>query len=113
MSNEFEFDVPALCPVQARPTWMPERSWQAIDGTAHYGTQQISRSITSFGRIAIEVAQNLQPGGIFPDQIRIQCFRSFKEASFYTPTDFRGFMPHILGRPMKYKPALASIYPPS
>lgn len=103
-SNIFEFDVTALCPIQARPTWIPERSFAAGSAVSPYAPQMIHPSITHFGCIRIEVAQYLQPGSIFPDSIRILMFRSIKNANFYTPTDPRSGMSHVLTRPWPVKP---------
>lgn len=108
-SSEFEFDVVALNPIQARPTWLPDRALHNQSGFAYSASQMLSNSISTYGFLAIEVAQLLQPGGIFPDSIRIQVFRSLKEANFYVPTDPRSIMPHALGRPVYEKPELQPI----
>lgn len=109
-SNEFEFDITALCPIQARPTFLPERAFVGGPGISPYAAQQFSYSIISLGTLKLEVAQRLQPGGIFPDSIRIMMFRVLKGASYYTPTDPRSFMPHILGRPTKVKPSFSPYF---
>lgn len=104
LTNEFEFDISALCPVQARPTWIPERSLHGVSNTTRFGPQQLNSSITNFGTIRIESAQLLQPGGIFPDSIRIQVFRVIKNATYYTASDFRSQLPHVLTRSVLVKP---------
>ena len=103
-SHIFEFDVTALCPIQARPTWLPERAFQNGSAVSPYAAQQLNSAITNLGSLRIEPAQQLQPGSIFPDSIRILVYRSIKSANFYTPTDPRSAMPHILMRPWTMKP---------
>lgn len=103
-SNICEFDVTSLCPVQARPTWIPERSFRLGSAASPYCPQAIHHSITSLGSIRVEAAQQLQPGSIFPDSIRILVFRSLKNAQFYTPTDPRCGLSHILRRPWPIRP---------
>lgn len=103
-SNVFEFDITALCPIQARPTFIPERAFAAGASVSPYVAQSLHPSITSLGTVSVEVAQQLQPGSIFPDSIRILYFRVLKNANFYTPTDPRSAMPHILARPWPVKP---------
>lgn len=105
-SNVCDFDITALNPANARPTWIPMTRDRIGAGTDDhlkglYNTIRLSpirctAAQTAFGWVWIEVAQRLQPGGIFPDQIRILVFRGFKNATFYTPTDFRGAMPNVL-----------------
>lgn len=105
-SSEFEFDVPAVNPVRARPTWIPRRvaadDHIPNDGTysdylyAFYLTTRLARPMWYMGVLHIEAAQRLQPGGIFPDSIRILVFRCWKNSKVYMPTDFRGIGPHML-----------------
>lgn len=98
-SQEFEFDVPAINPLRARPTWIPRQS--QIDT---YKGGQLFRPVTWrmplpswwMGIVSVEAAQRLQPGGIFPDKIRINVFRVYKDARVYVPVDFRGRGPHML-----------------
>lgn len=110
-SNIFEFDVTALSPIEARPTWIPERAFQQKAAVSPYVAQTLNPSITSLGMIRVEPAQYLQPGSIFPDSIRILVFRSFKNANFYTPTDPRSGLPHILARPWPVRPIPHEIAP--
>lgn len=87
-TNIFEFDISALNPVQARPTWLPFIDAN-ISGFNNGADQSFSWAISSMGFITVQSAQRLQPGSIFPDTIRIFMFRVFKNANFYTPTDMR------------------------
>lgn len=111
-SNEFEFDLVALNPLQARPTYLPERIHPAGAGTSPYACQQLSWILATYGSVHVEVAQLLQPGGIFPDSIRIMVFRVIKNASYYVPTDPRSTMDHIMGRAQAVIPRLPPIISP-
>lgn len=97
-TNIFEFDITALNPIQARPTWLPIIN-PKISGFKNGAQQSFSWAITSMGYLTMQAAQRLQVGSIFPDSIRIFVFRTFKNAQFYTPTDMRSRLNHCLGVP--------------
>lgn len=115
-SNIFEFDIPALDPIQARPTWLPETKGFPLQvaGTLkkpwinYQAYQQINPSTWMLGRITCETAQNLSPGSIFPDSIRILVFRIFKNSTFYQPTDPRQSGPHALSQALARWPMFST-----
>lgn len=97
-SGEFEFDVPAVNTIRARPTWIP-RVVEAdgdLAANLNFVTARITEPSWYMGELHVEAAQRLQPGGIFPDSIRILVFRVWKNSRVYVPTDFRGIGPHML-----------------
>nr|UDL13974.1 MAG: hypothetical protein [Xiangshan picorna-like virus 6] len=96
-SNTCEFEITAVNPTLARPTWLPVQLNPAKNQKGepvYYARQHPTRAQSAMGSISVQVAQRLQPGGIFPDQIRILVFRSFKNFSTYIPTDMRGSQAH-------------------
>lgn len=101
LSNEFEFDVTAFCPLPARPTWLQENQ-QAAKGAGVNITytisaaQAINPSTYMMGKIYVQPAQYLQPGSIFPDSIRILVFRYFKMPVFRQLSDPSHYQRHSL-----------------
>lgn len=96
-SNTCEFEIAAVNPVLARPTWLPVQLVpfkNTANDPVYYARQHPTRAQSAMGGFRIQVAQRLQPGGIFPDSIRILVFRSFKNFSTYVPTDMRGSQAH-------------------
>lgn len=93
-SSQFEFDLSGYCNLRARPTWIPRHAQP--DVTYNVKPMELHPSVWWFGMIDVLPALTLQPGGIFPDSIRVLVFRYFKNATFYTPTDFSGFGHHVL-----------------
>ncbi|UHK03073.1 MAG: hypothetical protein GABPV1_gp3 [Guiyang argiope bruennichi polycipivirus 1] len=93
-TSQFEFDLSGVTNIRARPTWIP----RAASNDQHYMVKpmELHPSIWWFGMIDVFPALRLQPGGIFPDSIRILVFRYFKNATFYTATDFSGVGNHVL-----------------
>lgn len=88
-SNQFEFDITASTPLEARPTHIPKKTPEITDkplAIADYVTPWYTYEM---GRIWIEVAQTVMPGGIFPDTYTIIVEKALKDATFYTPTDPR------------------------
>lgn len=94
-SNQFEFDVTGSVPIRARPTKIP---YSVPHGgaagekppTPQYNSKTFNNTPWiefEMGRIVVSVAQNLVPGGIFPDTFTIIVEKSFKNANFYTVTD--------------------------
>lgn len=101
MTNEFEFDVTAFCPLTARPTWLQEnQSASKQTGVGAFYTisaaQAINPSLYMMGKIYVQPAQFLQPGSIFPDSIRILVFRYFKQANFRQLSDPSHYQRHSL-----------------
>lgn len=91
-SSQFEFDITGSNPIRARPTHVFEDKPQ-IDSTdltlndvAQFRTPWI---LFEMGRISIEVAQTISPGGIFPDTYQVIVEKSLKDCQFMTPTDPR------------------------
>nr|WPV63632.1 MAG: hypothetical protein [Wufeng shrew polycipivirus 5] len=109
-SNEFEFDIDGLSVLEARPTWLPETGRpipkEAVEGslTGFYAVQEITPSAWMMGRVIVQPAQRLQPGGIFPDTIRILVFRTFKNANFYIPSDARVYAKNAICTPLSSYP---------
>lgn len=100
-TGECEFDIPAMNPIRARPTWLPritssDLAANSDDGS--YVSQVMPYPSWYMGQVRIEVATRLQPGSIFPDRIRILVFRSLKNAIYYQPTDPRSTGPHIFAK---------------
>ena len=100
LTNVFEFDVNGVCPMEARPTWLPEI--QAADKPAStpvvWASQTLPYPSWSMGKITIECAQKYVPGGVFPDSTRILVFMCYKNANYYLPTDFRSDMATVLAK---------------
>jgi hypothetical protein len=97
-SNIFEFDISNLNTVQAKMTWIPNTAPYSVDADiTPYASQLPIYTAYGMGMITVEPAQKYQPGGIFPDSVRIQVFRVFKNANFYIPTDPRSNQLHTLG----------------
>lgn len=91
-SSQFEFDITGSNPIRARPTHLYENKPQ-IDGTslslndvAEFRTPYI---LFEMGRISIEVAQTISPGGIFPSNYIVIVEKCLKDSEFMTPTDPR------------------------
>lgn len=92
-SSQFEFDVVGSNPVRARMTHLykaiadnidlPTDSFRAVSDYL------VPITIFEMGRIVVEVAQTISPGGIFPDTYTIIVEKSIKDAVFMTPTDPR------------------------
>lgn len=93
-SSQFEFDISSATTVRASPTWVP--SLEVLDRTYFSLPLAVHPSTWWKGMFEILPAQRLQPGGLFPDTIRILVFRCFKNFSAYVPTDFRGVGKHVL-----------------
>lgn len=107
-SSTCEFDIVGANTIRARPTWVPHvKNGKYHPGTV-YGASWLEQATPiqtyHFGSLCIELAQKLQVGSIFPDKIRILVFKSFKNAEFYMPTDFRGEMPHSLAMGSRIAP---------
>lgn len=91
-SSQFEFDITGSNPIRARPTHLYEEKPQieastiALNDVASYRTPWITFEM---GRISVEVAQTISPGGIFPDTYQIIVEKSLKDCQFMTPTDPR------------------------
>lgn len=91
-SSQFEFDITASNPIRARPTHLfedkPRMDFPDSDpnNVANYRTPYI---LFEMGRLSVEVAQTIVPGGIFPDSYQIIVEKSLKDCQFYTPTDPR------------------------
>nr|UMO75672.1 MAG: putative capsid protein 2 [Polycipiviridae sp.] len=100
-SSDFEFEISAFNVIEARPTWIPRFSF--ADSMILLDQQRISRFCTwsvpipsyNLGVIQIEEAQELQPGSIFPDSIRILVFMSVQDAEFAVQCDPRSNKTHI------------------
>lgn len=96
-SNECEFDVSALNQIRLRPTWsthVNQSDYASVP--VRFASQVMPLYSYHMGAVKLEVANVLQVGNLFPDSIRILCFRSFKQANFYQATDLRGSVPHYL-----------------
>lgn len=92
-SNIFEFDVTGLNPIDARPTWLPDFSYNFSNAntTGHVALPVMNPSTYLLGNIQVSLVIPYQPGSLYPDNIRILVFRTFKNAQFYIPTDPRHF----------------------
>lgn len=91
-SSQFEFDITGSNPIRARPTHVYEDKPQIAGGVVKLNDVAAFRTpwITyEMGRISIEVAQTISPGGIFPDTYQIIVEKSLKDCEFMTPTDPR------------------------
>lgn len=95
-SSIFEFDIQGVLPIRARPTKL-----QIVSGADM--TTQIATSVTPWctfemGRIQIEIAQVICPGGIFPDEFTCIVQKSIKNPKFFAPTDPRQQFPLVIGK---------------
>ncbi|UXD80040.1 putative capsid protein [Linepithema humile polycipivirus 1] len=107
-SNEFEFDITAFNTIQAKMTWIPHPNavrYQSTTDPIKTAQQLPPYPAYGMGQISIEPSQKYQPGGIFPDRVRIQVFRVYKNAQFYIPTDPRSNLLHCLTTPSVIDPA--------
>nr|UMO75666.1 MAG: putative capsid protein 2 [Polycipiviridae sp.] len=97
-SSQFEFDVTGSNPVRARFTHLyrpdPPTTTVPTDDVRAISAYRVPKTIFEMGRITVEVAQTVMPGGIFPDTYHILVEKSLKDAQFMTPTDAR--TSHIL-----------------
>lgn len=98
-SSQFEFDISSALPIRARPTHYANRytpsggqSWTAVAQTFDPWTEM------EMGRIVVEIAQHVSPGGIFPDTYTILVEKSIKMPQFYATTDLRATTPLTLER---------------
>lgn len=99
-SNEFEFDITHFNAIQSKMTWVPRSQIPEYLNSYQSAVVFPIYSSYGFGQISVEPAQKYQPGGIFPDDVRIQVFRVFKNAQFYIPTDPRSNQLHALSMGM-------------
>lgn len=89
-SSQFEFDITSAIPIRARPSRFAQRytatgenSWQETVNAFDPWTE------IEMGRIIVEVAQHISPGGIFPDTFTVLVEKSIKNPKFYSTTDYR------------------------
>nr|QZZ63329.1 hypothetical protein [Nelson Picorna-like virus 8] len=99
-SNVFEFDISASLPIKARPTkFQPKRAFLPDQAkTVAFGFQTHPWIDVSMGSFTLEIAQQISPGGIFPDSFTIICERAIKDSSFMTPTDTKSTYPLVVDR---------------
>lgn len=99
-----DFDIVATNTIEARPTWIPSAYVDQTEAGAPelFVSQNLPLQEWHYGWIKIECAQIFNPGGIFPDSVRILVFRVYKNSQFYMPTDFRGSMAHFTN--LEYTP---------
>lgn len=90
-SNIFEFDVTGLNPIEARPTWLPDFTYNFENATTtgHMAIPVMNPATYLLGNIQVSLVVPYQPGSLYPDNVRILVFRTFKNAQFYVPTDPR------------------------
>jgi len=101
-TNQFEFDITASLPIQARPTKFQTR--QGTPKEPNIFVSQVEPYINvTMGSFTVEIAQKISPGGIFPDTFSIIVERAFKDASFMTPTDSKSTYVMVIDRPL-WKP---------
>lgn len=89
-SSQFEFDVTASVPIRARPTHLANKT-PKVNISGDFAIADYLTPWTTFemGRITLEIAQTIMPGGIFPDTYTIVVEKALKDSVFYTPTDPR------------------------
>lgn len=91
-SSQFEFDLTGSVPIRARPSqWIDPKDpfkVKSLSGTgiSYYQTPWTEREM---GAIQIQIAQQISPGGIFPDQFTVLVEKCIKTPKFMTPTDSR------------------------
>lgn len=91
-SSQFEFDIVGSNPIRARPTHLFDEKPQLdtptvnLNDVAPYRTPWITFEM---GRISVEIAQTIAPGGIFPDTYQVIVEKALKDCQFMTPTDPR------------------------
>lgn len=92
-SSQFEFDLTGSVPIRARPSqWVDpaepfaDKSKLVMTISSVYSTPWTEREM---GSIRVLVAQELSPGGIFPDTFKVLVEKSIKQPLFMTPTDSR------------------------
>lgn len=100
-SSDCEFEISAFNVIEARPTWVPRVSYYDM---AQYSGASVKSQFCSWGlpipsynlgALLVEEAQELQPGSIFPDSIRILVFISFQNCNFWTQCDPRSNRTHV------------------
>lgn len=96
-SSQFEFDITSSLPIRARPTRFASRyintgaeSWTETSQGFDPWTE------VEMGRIVVEIAQHISPGGIFPDSYTILVEKSIKSPQFYSSNDLRSDNPLVL-----------------
>lgn len=105
MNQECSIDIGGYNWTTLRPTWIPRFASSDARPTANdlnkFKNWIPHLSQISLGVIRVEVANQMVPGNIFPDEIRILVFQSFPGAQFYSATDPRSMKYHFffLGQP--------------
>lgn len=94
-SSICDIDISGANTIEARPTWVPSANPRLDSGTELFVNQNLPLQEWHYGWIKVECAQYYNPGGIFPDSVRILVFRVYKNPEFYMATDFRGSMTHF------------------
>lgn len=102
-TKEFDILIPAFNVLESRPTWIPRLSWRdmsAKSATGRYFSNQFASWALPtvswhMGAVWFRLAQDLQPGSIFPDSYRFLFFGSFVNAEFSVPTDPRAHRSHL------------------
>nr|UMO75678.1 MAG: putative capsid protein 2 [Polycipiviridae sp.] len=96
-SNQFEFDITASLPIQARPT---KFHLEHSKNSSNTFVTQIAPFINlSMGSFTLEVAQAISPGNIFPDSFDIIIEKAIKDSQFMTPTDSKSQYTLVVARP--------------
>ena len=80
-SNQFEFDITASTPLEARPTHISKRLPDLTDQPFAIAAYVTPWYTYEMGRISIEIAQSIMPGGIFPDTYTIIVEKALKDAT--------------------------------
>lgn len=104
-SSDFELDLPGFNVISHRPTWVPHfsaRDYRGSPLTSKMYFWNLTPSSVHLGYLKVEMANDIQPGSIFPDSFRILVFQSFENAQFYQQCDARSNWRHVLnlGQPL-------------
>lgn len=89
-SSQFEFDITSAIPIRARPSRLANRFTGASSDRWSATAQSFEPwPHVEMGRITVEIAQHISPGGIFPDSYTILVEKSIKNPKFFSTTDLR------------------------
>lgn len=94
-SNEYSMLISGYNITRLRQTWIPRISGDYENKFSSSVLPPLAQY--TMGVVSVTVANQLQPGSLYPDSIRILIFHSFDNTTFHTSVDVRGDQTHIFG----------------